>query len=350
MPRDLSGNYSRVNPPGAAGYQFNTDIDQNQVNAEINDIGTELTNSIDASGKKTATGNLPMGGFVHSGLGMADADGETVRFQSLKKGSDIAVTASGTVAIPAEGALFNLTAASAFNVTGFTGGYDGRTYSVRFNPDKLLTLVNSSTFKLLGGATRITRAGEILRFTQESSGVIAEIGQQPVIDMTGYSGADVALGVGQTALYTVAAASSLLLRIATATEQGYEIEYNANNNTGVTLGANANLQVNNANFGTNVCANVRNDIDGTSLVTSVGTSNNNFILTTVGRAHWFKSKVFTRTTGKAMQTDYFLSTATLTYSGNHRSRCTDTTTVWTSLGTINFQEAVTGLVTVKRTF
>ena len=347
MPRDLSGNYSRVNPPGASGYQFNTDIDQNQVNAEINDIGTELTNSIDASGKKTATGNLPMGGFVHSGLGMADADGETVRFQSLKKGSDIAVTASGTVAIPAEGALFNLTAASAFNVTGFTGGYDGRTYSVRFNPDKLLTLVNSSTFKLLGGATRITRAGEILRFTQESSGVIAEIGQQPVIDMTGYSGADVALGIGQSAIYDVTAVTTLLLRVATSDKQLYNLSILPAHPTAANLASQPFLQANNANFGTNVVRSLRTDFITAGTTITFATTNN-YLLSNNAAISRIDFVVNTSTASKTVFSDFLLEGATNFFSGHLRSNCTDVATAWTSLGTLNFINAITGRIVARR--
>ena len=346
MPRDLSGNFTRVNPPGAAGYQFNTDIDQNQVNAEFNDIGTELTDSISASGKKTATANLPMGGFVHSGLGMADANGETVRFEALKKGSDIAVIANGTVAIPAEGSLFNLTAASAFNVTGFTGGYDGRTFSVRFNPDKLLTLVNSSTFKLLGGATRITRAGEIIHFIQESTGVIAEIGQQPIIDLTGYSGADVALGVGQSTIYTVTAASTLLLRIATATNQRYEIDIMPNNAAAASISV-CVLQPNNANTGAGAVT-AESSQGQQNVAAAAGTASNSFTLSAGGTPYNVWAKIVTNTTGKhvlGIATNATPGTNFQAITGNYWS---DTTTVWSSLGTIVFAAAITGIVQVTR--
>lgn len=346
MPRDLSGNYSRVNPPGATGYLFNTTIDQNQVNSEINDIGAELTDSISASGKKTATANLPMGGFVHSGLGMADADGETVRFQALKKGSDIAVTANGTVAIPAEGALFNLTAASAFNVTGFTGGYDGRTYSVRFNPDKLLTLVNSSTFKLLGGVTRITRAGEILRFTQESAGVIAEIGQQPVIEMTGYSGSDIALGINQVAKYVLSAVTTIDLRIAAGDGQRYEIEYDPNFIAAATIGR-TTLQMNNANTGATAVTQFFDIF--TTVAGSVAVGGQNFNLTDSGTPYSFAAKVCTNTLGKTVKSQYASAVVANASAGTLMNVWTDTTTVITKLGTVLFAgTATSGTLTVKR--
>ena len=350
MPRDLSGNFTRVSPPGAAGYQFNTDIDQNQVNAEFNDIGAELTDSISASGKKTATANLPMGGFVHSGLGMADADGETVRFQALKKGSDIAVIANSTVAIPAEGALFNLTAASAFNVIGFTGGYDGRTFSVRFNPDKLLTLVNSSTFKLLGGATRITRAGEIIHFVQESTGVIAEIGQQPIIDLTGYSGADIALGIGQSTVYTVTAATSLLLRIATGDNQRYELVQlpDSVGAVGVTSTA-AILQPNNANTAAGaIIYELMQAAEAGPNTTAQKNTNNSFIFDSGGSPYQVMAYVSTRTKTKTLMSFTQNCSSTQNLGSVNFNRWSDTSTAWTSLGTLNWVNAWTGLLQVTR--
>lgn len=338
--------YSRVIPPGASGYQFNTDIKETEVNGEIDDIGLALTNSITKNGTTTATADLPMGGFVHTGLGQANANGETVRFEALKKGSDIAVIANGTVAIPAEGALFNLTAASAFNVTGFTGGYDGRTYSVRFNPDKLLTLVNSSAFKLLGGATRTTRAGEIIHFVQESSGVIAEIGQQPIIDLTGYSGADIALGIGQAAIYDVTAATAIALRIATGDNQEYELTINPDYTASAVFGAAVNLLQNNAATTTTI---INQQSYGTvSTTVSQGGVGATYLLALQYSLHKLKCWVSTKTTSKnTMSTFVNRNGATASFAGVITSNNSDTTTVWNSLGTINCN-AMTGRIMVKR--
>lgn len=80
MSRDANGSYSRVNPPGASGYQPLTVIKATEVNSEINDLGQEITNSIDKGGRTTPTANLPMGGFKHTGAGQGSASGDYVEY------------------------------------------------------------------------------------------------------------------------------------------------------------------------------------------------------------------------------------------------------------------------------
>lgn len=168
MPRDSSGTYSRIIPPGAAGYQFNTDIKETEVNGEIEDIGLALTNSLTKNGVTTPTSDLPMGGFVHSGLGQANANGETVRYQALAKATGLAVTASGLQTLPFEGS-WAIVSGTGFNITGFNNIYDGRTVSLRM-PEGL-TLVNSATFSLPGGVDIVTKANDILTVVQDAAGV-----------------------------------------------------------------------------------------------------------------------------------------------------------------------------------
>lgn len=168
MPRDSSGTYSRIIPPGAAGYQFNTDIKETEVNGEIEDIGLALTNSLTKNGVTTPTADLPMGGFVHSGLGRADANGETVRYQALARGSGLTVTASGLQTLPFEGS-FAVVAGTGFNITGFNNIYEGRTVSLRM-PEGL-TLVNSADFSLPGDVDIVTKANDIMTVVQDAGGV-----------------------------------------------------------------------------------------------------------------------------------------------------------------------------------
>jgi len=346
LPRDLSGNYSRVIPPGASGYQPSTTISSAQVNAEINDIGAEITKSIDKTGATSPTNNLPMANFVHSGLGLADAAGETLRYEALGKGSDIAVIANGAVALPLEGALFNLTGASAFNVTGFTGRHDGRPFAIRFAPDKLLTLVNGANFKLLGGSNRITRAGEIINFVQESSGVITETGLQPIIDLTGYSGADIALGVGQSAIYTVAAITTLLLRVATGDNQRYEIVFMPDN----VVNANATatvLKPNNTDTAAAAVTVSTIQAQQSTAVAAVATATN-FQLDAGGVQYKSVIEAITRTKGKTVVSILFGGNATSNLSGTISNRWSDIAAVWSSLGTMVWGAAWTGLVQVTR--
>lgn len=65
MARNGSGTYARVEGP----YVYNTIIDQVEVNAELDDIATALTNSLTKNGETTATANQPMGTYRHTGVG-----------------------------------------------------------------------------------------------------------------------------------------------------------------------------------------------------------------------------------------------------------------------------------------
>lgn len=69
MARDGSGTYNRV----VADYVFNTVIDEADVNAEMDDIATALTNSLAKDGQTNPTANLPMATFRHTGVGNASA-------------------------------------------------------------------------------------------------------------------------------------------------------------------------------------------------------------------------------------------------------------------------------------
>jgi hypothetical protein len=306
-----------------------------------------MTQSLSRDGQTAVTGSINMAGNQLTALGVANTAGQSVRFNQLQKGGDIAVIASSTVAIPSEGSLFNLTAAAAFNVTGFTGGYDGRTFGVRFNPDKLLTLVNSSTFKLLGATSRITRAGEIIWFTQESSGVIAEIGQQPILDLTGYSGSDISLGIGQMAVYDVSAITTQLLRIATGDNQEYEIKVRPTFLAGIASGVNSTLQPNNANTGAGAI--VRGVIFGDGgTPTSAGPATNSFVLDAGFRVYRIDAGVCTRTNGKTLASWFRCGDGSVSKEGFETGIWSDTTTPWSSLGTLNFANAITGRIMVKR--
>jgi hypothetical protein len=266
-------------------------------------------------------------------------------------GSDINITASGTVTVPAIGTLFNLTAASAFNITGFATTSNGREFSIRSNPDKLLTLVNSASLKLIGNSSRVMASGEVAHFTQTASGVYTEVGQQTVIDMTGYTGADIALGVGQSALYNISSVTSLLLRIATATQQQYEVLINPTFITGVVTAGSTTLSMNNTTLGTNWPA-WFNQANITATTVSSGTIAGGVLTLTGGGStpRQIIARLLTNTNGKSFQSTYASSSNTANFVGYIQSACQDTTTAWNSLGTINFISAASGDVVVRRIY
>jgi hypothetical protein len=169
-----------------------------------------------------------------------------------------------------------------------------------------------------------------------------------MLNLSSYSGADIPLAIGQASIYDVSAVTSLLLRIATGNNQMYDISCNIDHGAGATLASNPNLQVNNANFGTNVITNQRADINDTSVSTGTATANNAFFLGPLGKAYSYEIRAKTRTTGKFLQCFYRASSATVTFTGAFTGHCSDTSTAWTSLGTINFIGTVTGQIVVRR--
>lgn len=71
MPRNGSGGYSRYTP--GTPYVANTTIDEDVVNAEMDDLGNEVANSIAKDGQTVPTANLPMGGYKHTGVANGSA-------------------------------------------------------------------------------------------------------------------------------------------------------------------------------------------------------------------------------------------------------------------------------------
>ena len=345
IPRDNSGVYSRPIPPGASGYQFNTDIKETEVNGEIEDIGLALTNSITKNGVTIPTADLPMGGFVHSGLGQANANGETVRFQALAKATGLTVTASGLQALPFEGS-YSVVTGTGFNVTGFNDTYDGRTVTLEYPAG--LTLVNSSGFLLMGGQNRVTAAGDVQVVSQKSTGVYKELSYTTpaIVTMTGYSGADIALSIGQVAIYDVTAATSVPLRLATGNNQGYEITLSPTYQAGATSGSNATLLPNNTTFAASFNAHAIS-ATGATVAAAFSNSNGSFVLD-AGNTMWSVSaKASTSTLSKTLASTYSGSSAASFQAGTYHNVWKDTTTAWTSLGTVSCN-AITGRITVRR--
>lgn len=84
MSRDGSGNYTRV--PGSA-YTNGTIADGAELDAEINDIATALTQSIAKDGQTVPTANLPMGGYKHTNVNTASARTEYARASQVQDGA-----------------------------------------------------------------------------------------------------------------------------------------------------------------------------------------------------------------------------------------------------------------------
>jgi hypothetical protein len=205
-----------------------------------------------------------------------------------------------------------------------------------------VTAYNTGTGSLTVNVTNTSGSGTLAAWTISQAGVSL---QAPVIDLTGYSGADVALGIGQSAIYTVTAVTSLLLRIATANNQIYDIDgiFNSTNgdNSGPTLkpnnaAASSVLQYYFDGIGSTPRA-LPQIAAGLSICTGV-----NIALT--------KMTAYTSTTAKTLDVNRYFgnSSVSIRQGGGITNLWLDTTTAWTSLGTFDFVNALTGMVKVTR--
>lgn len=80
MARDGSGNYTRVAGPYVGG----TTILKDNINDELDDLGNEITNSINKNGTKAFAADQPMGGFKLTGLAAGSANGDSVRYEQVQ--------------------------------------------------------------------------------------------------------------------------------------------------------------------------------------------------------------------------------------------------------------------------
>jgi hypothetical protein len=172
------------------------------------------------------------------------------------------------------------------------------------------------------------------------------IGSGSIIDLTGYAGADVALDIGQMAVYDVVAATTHLLRIATGNNQEYKIMVRPTF-LGGAAGVNSTFQPNNAN--TAAAAVSRGVIYGQNAAPlSAQATNNAFVLDSGGRVYRIDADCCTRTNGKTVKSIFRCSNVSDNFEGIEIDTWNDTTTPWSSLGTLNFANAITGRIAVKR--
>jgi hypothetical protein len=97
MARNGSGTYSRTQ----SDYAFNTVIQEGQINSELNDIATELTASLEASGKKTWTGNQNAGSTKVTALAVGTANADSTTLGQVQNSGMQYATGSGTNTIVA---------------------------------------------------------------------------------------------------------------------------------------------------------------------------------------------------------------------------------------------------------
>jgi hypothetical protein len=104
---DGSGNYTRTNGTlsgstlwAQRAAQANPIISATEHDAEMNDVATALTDCVKANGSKAATGNQPMAGFKHTGVGDATASNQYAAFGQLTNSTVQFDSIAGTAASP----------------------------------------------------------------------------------------------------------------------------------------------------------------------------------------------------------------------------------------------------------
>lgn len=164
MPRNGTGGYSLPsngwNP--AINGTAATAADWQQI---ANDIQSAIQQSVSSDGQTTMTGSLKMGGFVVTGLGAPTGTGQSLRWEQLTKGADIA--SANTITITVEGAVFSVTGTTTINTINDV--YPGRIAYLIFAG--VLTLTNSASLVLPGGVNAVTKANDIFAFLNVSPGV-----------------------------------------------------------------------------------------------------------------------------------------------------------------------------------
>ena len=156
------------------------------------------------------------------------------------------------------------------------------------------------------------------------------------------------LNVKESAYMDFTAQTSMPLRLGSGTDQELVIRADGTY-TQAAAGAASYLQINNINFtnGFSIQESISNN--STAVAFSAANTDNGFRLDGVGASLFtLVSRVFTRTSAKRANIYYGNATSTIASCGTITSEMNDTTTVWTTLGTLIFPNAWTGRVRVTR--
>lgn len=164
---------------------------------------------------------------------------------------------------------------------------------------------------------------------------------QGLINLAGQP-SDVLMQIGQTGYIDFSGALSVQLHVATNDGQEYEIKVNPNYAAGSATTGMSQLLMNNTTYGTSWQS--TGIYNGTANSTAQGVP----ILTWQQTVWNVLAKVCTRTAGKSVNAIGMAATNTGTYSNQVENVMTDTTTPWTSLGTVTFPVAHSGRILVTR--
>jgi hypothetical protein len=159
MARNGSGTYARP----VADYVYDTIISETDMNTEMDQIATALTESIARDGQTTVTANLPMATRRHTGVGNASArtdyaaagqvQDSILQWCGTAGGTADAITLTPTPAITAyaTGQVFRWKAGSSANTGAMTVAISGLTAKAAEVDDAALTVGEHASNKYFEG-------------------------------------------------------------------------------------------------------------------------------------------------------------------------------------------------------
>jgi len=150
MSRDGSGTYSRPVAP----YVYDAVISETDMNTEMDQIATALTDSLTADGQKTASANQPMGGYRHTAVGAATAQTDYVRVDQVQKNTlNYLTSVGGTANAITATAAIGMTALTAGMVFEFIPGANttSTTPTININTIGALTIKRDASANLVSG-------------------------------------------------------------------------------------------------------------------------------------------------------------------------------------------------------
>ena len=156
--RNGSGNYT---PPNSSWSPAVNGIlaTSGDWTALLNDISAALTQSVSRDGQSPMIGDLPMGNNKITGLSAANGSGQALAFQQLfDQGVMQDIASAATTDIGLQNTNF-LRVTGNTTITSFGSNFKGPRFLVF---EGAVTLTNSSTLVLPGGANITTAAGDVL--------------------------------------------------------------------------------------------------------------------------------------------------------------------------------------------
>lgn len=351
MARNGAGTYTL---PAGNPVVTGTTISSTWANNTLSDIGGALTQSIAKDGQTVPTANLPMGGFKHTGLAAGTNAGDSLRFEQLfSQGAPTDVASASTVDIGAQNTCF-LNITDNTTITSFGTNYNGPRYvkfvsslTINYNATTLIT-PTLANFTVSAGSYALIVPKSTTSGTPDGWQILAYY-NGTTIDMTGYSGADIVANIGDKLSYTLSGTNSLPLRIATGNNQIYRLYWTGKASGGASTNQ-WTFSINNTTYAGTIywLTTYGNSNTGNQVVS--GLTQGLMTLAIAGDLKVADILFFTQTDSKRgiMTNAKCGGVAGANYIVNSTFESTDTTTAWTSLGTLASADSMVGTLIVER--